>query len=75
MINSQRSSSTVDHVHHRRQELSTTDRRLLLVYITLGNGGRAVAKFSESGVWDKVLEGRWLPFLKFRDTIISLNTA
>jgi len=36
---------TVDrtcHVHRRRQVLPITDRRLSLVYIVLGDGGRAV---------------------------------
>ena len=43
---------------------------LSLVYIAVGDGGRAVAKFSKSRVWDKVSDENTLIF---GDALISLK--
>ena len=53
-----------------QQVLSIAYRPLSLVYIAVGDGGRAVAKFSKSRVWDKVSDENTLIF---GDALISLK--
>ena len=59
-------------VRRRRHVLSTTGRRLALVYIALSDSRCAVDKFSKFRVCSEVPEGRTL---LFKDTLLPLNTV
>ena len=71
-INKRRSSLDCwSHLPRRPQVLSTTDRRLSLVYIVIADRGCAAAKFSKSR-WVKVPEkSRPRPTFTIGDTVIS----
>ena len=61
VINRRRSSVDVESTWPRRcccHVMPTTGRRMSLVYIALGDAGRAVSKFSKSRVWGQRSRGK-----------------
>jgi len=70
MSNAISSQQSECHFGHRRQLPSIIDQRMSLYISLCHDSQHAVAKFSESRVWDRVLEGS---ILIFGDTLISLK--